>query len=88
MHLNLARSRLAPAVYGMMAISKSALALVLGAGLASLGLGPLGLVLGLTLGLLIAALPACWSELRGPPTGFERLAAGARVRPLRLARSQ
>ncbi len=70
MHLNLARSRLAPAVYGMMAISKSALALVLGAGLASLGLGPLGLVLGLTLGLLIAALPACWSELAGLRLGL------------------
>lgn len=70
LHLTLARSRLAPRVYGVMAISKAALALLLGTGLASIGLGALGLVLGLTAGMLIAVSPALLSELRGLRLGL------------------
>jgi O-antigen/teichoic acid export membrane protein len=65
LHLTLARSRLRPAVYGLMAVSKSALALLFGAALASLGWGAAGLILGLTLGLAIVVAPALRRELPG-----------------------
>lgn len=67
LHLEIVRSELSPVRYGLLTLLKSLLALALGAALVKLGLGAYGLILGLALGMLVAAAPEVWRQFRGAP---------------------
>lgn len=64
LHLELARSQLSPLGYGLMSVSKAVLALALGVALVWAGLGPMALLLGLLVGMLLPLLPPFVRELR------------------------
>jgi len=70
LHLEIARSQLSPVRYGLLALIKSLLALALGIVFVELGFGAYGLIFGLTLGLLIAAVPAMLRDWPGARIGL------------------
>jgi len=64
LHLEMARSQLSPITYGMMSMTKAVLSLALGVVLVFAGLGPIALLLGLLIGMLLPLLPPFVRELR------------------------